>query len=322
MRYIMKNILFIITAVMVTFFGNSHYSHAAPLSVASSSQSTQQDQRLQTLQELFELLGAKVEPNYPAMNAYAQEHWLRKAGQERWQMEMSAHQAKMKQIIAKLTKLGMIDRIDPTVANPDYAVVLGATTYRIRTRMQNMLELISAGKFMPKQIVVLTGERPLDPKFEPTDLLASRHAVRKDWIAPKTTPTNETEAAKFIWDQLEKPDSIKNIPIVFVSTPMLEKDGKPARPTTVDTLESWLKVSPKPGSIVAFSNNPYVAYQNETMKPTLIKAGWFKQGGTLETVGYAFSEKEDNDNVANLLDNVARYIYSILQVEKTIVETK
>lgn len=321
----MRKILFIITAIMiafmVTFLVISSIQTLQRI-IAPSSQTEQKDQRIQAFNELFELLDAKVEPNYAAMNAYAQEHWLRKTGQERWQMEMSAHQAKIKQITAILTKLGMIDRVDPTVAKPDYAVVLGATTYRLRTRMQNMLELISAGKFMPKQIVILTGDRPLDLQFEPKDLLTNKEYARKDWVTPKATPTNETEAAKFIWDQLEKPESIKNIPISFVSTPMLEKNGKPARPTTVDTLESWLKVSPKSGSIVAFSNNPYVAYQNETMKPTLIKAGWFKQGGTLETVGYAFSEKEDNDNVASLLDNVARYIYSILEVEKTVAETK
>lgn len=70
---------------------------------------------------------------------------------------------------------------------------------------------------------------------------------------------------------------------------MLEKNGKPARPTTVDTLETWLSTLPKPGSIVAFSDNPYILYQHETMKPTLIKANWLKNGGTLETVGLAYT---------------------------------
>lgn len=53
------------------------------------------------------------------------------------------------------------------------------------------------------------------------------------------------------------------------------------------------------------------------MNPTFIKAKWFKQGGTLETVGLACTLK-DKENIATLLNNVARYIYSILQVQKVL----
>jgi hypothetical protein len=280
------------------------------------------DKRLTTLHELFTTLGINVDPTYEAMNTYAQAHWIRKPAQERWQMELSTHQPQADKIIASLKQLGMIDRIDPSVQNPDYALVLGATVYRMRARMQHMIELINAGTFAPKQIVILTGDRPLDPIQEPESLLLDKAFIRSDWQCPESLPTTESESARFVWDQLQRSDQVNTIPVVFVATPMLEKNGKLVRPTTVDTLETWLKTSPAVGSIVAVSDNPFASYQNETMKPTLIKAGWFKHKGTLETVGLAFAPQDDDEKVAILLDNVARYIYSILQVEKALVTAK
>ncbi|QOL19514.1 hypothetical protein [Candidatus Bodocaedibacter vickermanii] len=271
---------------------------------------------------LFTTLGITVDPTYEAMNAYAQAHWLRKPGQERWHMNPSMHQAKANQIIASLKLLGMIDRIDPSIPTPDYAMILGATVYRMRTRMQHMIELIDAGTFTPRQIVVLTGDRPLDPVQEPESLLLDKAFIRSDWQCPESLPTNESEAAKFVWGQLQKSDRVNRISIVFLPTSMLEKNGKIVRPATEDSLKTWLKLLPLPGSIVAFSNQPFAPYQNETMKPTLIKAGWFKHKGTLETVGLAFTPKDDDEHVARLLDNLARYMYSILHVKKALAAAK
>ena len=282
----------------------------------------QHDKRLTTLHELFTTLGIKVDPTYEAMNTYAQAHWLRKPEQERWQMETSTHQSQADKIIASLKKLDMIDRIDPSIRRPDYAMVLGATVYRMRTRMQHMIDMINSGSFSPKQIIILTGDRPLDPIQEPESLLLDKTFIRSDWQCPESLPTNESEAARFVWNQLQRSDQVNKIPVAFVATPMLEKNGKLVRPTTVDTMETWLKTSPTVGSIVAFSDNPFAPYQNETMKPTLIKAAWFKHKGTLETVGLAFTPNDDDEKVANLLDNVARYIYSILQVEKALATAK
>lgn len=276
------------------------------------------DQRLLLLHELFTTLGVKVNRTYEAMNAYAQANWLRKPGQERWHIEKQAYHPNLNQIIPILQKLGMIDRIDPSIDKPDYAWVLGATVYRMRTRMQHVIELISAGRFKPKQIIVLVGDRPLDPVQESPTVLMDKKFIRSSWECLEALPTTEYEASKWVWDQLPKPECIKDIPITFLRTPMLEKNGKIVRPTTADTVEQWIKTSPSPGSIVAFSNNPYVVYQHETMKPSLIKAGWFKAGGTLETVGTECTLEDGDKETGPLLDNVARYIYSILQVEKAL----
>jgi hypothetical protein len=309
----MRKIWFILLCISVVFIQNTNILIATPQPTIISD--TKQDIRLHTLHDLFTTLGVKVELTYEAMNAFAQANWLRKPNQERWHMEKSEYQVKESQIIPIFRRLGMIDQVDPSIHNPDYAVILGATVSRMRTRIQHMFELIENGRFMPKQIIILVGARPLDPTQEPEAVLMNQQVVRKDWVHPTVLPTTESEAAKFIWDQLPKSDKVKSIPVTFIVTPMLKKNDKVVRPTTTDTMETWLRMSPPFGSIVAFSNNPYVPYQQETMKPALIKANWFKQGGTLETVGTAANESQD---VANLLDNTARYIYSILQVEQAL----
>jgi hypothetical protein len=318
----MRNIFLIILIGISSLYVNSvSYLFARTTSPINSTTSNTQkyDQRLNILHELFTTLGINVAPSYEAMNTYAQANWLRKPNQERWDMEKLSHHPNIDKIIPILQQLRMIERIDPSIYAPDYAVILGATVYRMRTRMQHMLELISAGRFKPKQIVVLTGDRPLDPIQESSTVLMDKKFIRSNWECFNSLPTTESEAAKLVWDQLPKPDCIQEIPITFLNTPMLDKNGKSVRPTTPDTLNSWLKTAPTPGTIIAFSNNPYILYQNETIKPILIKAGWFKAGGVLETVGTEFTSLTDDNVVPQLLDNVARYIYSIIQVEQALV---
>jgi hypothetical protein len=230
----MRNIFVLLSLLIISGCEQSshHVTHSTQ-SLASN-----EDQRLHTLHELFLTLDINIDPTYEAMNTYAQKHWLRKPGQERWDMEESVLQSKAVKIENIIKRLGMIDRVDPSINIPDYAVVLGATVYRMRTRMQHMLELIEANTFLPKKIIILTGERPLDPTQEPERLLFDKKSIRPDWKWNQKLPKNESEAAVFIWDQLPKPESIKNLQVVFVSTPMLEKNGKTVRPTTVDTLET------------------------------------------------------------------------------------
>ncbi|MDP3641367.1 MAG: hypothetical protein Q8R43_02910, partial [Alphaproteobacteria bacterium] len=216
------NVLYSIfsTVIITSHLGIVYYTVAAqpPKQAKQITKQVQLNKRLTTLHELFTLLGIKVDPTYAAMNAYAQAHWLRKPGQERWHMDTSSHQPKANLIIGSLKQLGMIDRVDPSIQTPDYALVLGATVYRMRTRMQHMIELIDAGTFFPKKIVILTGNRPLDPIQEPESLLLDNTFIRSDWQCTESLPTNESEAAKFVWNQLYKSDQVKNIPIVFAAT--------------------------------------------------------------------------------------------------------
>lgn len=317
-EFIMRNIFSILILLLTCINANPSASSVEKTVIVKRTVTTaeEKDQRLAFFHELFTALGVKVEPTYEAMNAYAQENWLRKSDQERWDMKASQYEDKFEIIRPTLKKLGMIDRIDPSISNPDYACILGATVYSMRYRMQHMLELIATNRFKPKKIIILTGDRPLDPVQEPSSILMDKKFIRNNWEAKSPLPLNESEAAKFVWDQLEKPLSIKDIPVVFITTPMIKKEGKLVRPTRANTIDSFLRTSPKAGSLVAFSNEIYPPYENEVMKLALINAGWFNKGGTLETVGKGFSPCGRGREVANILDTIARYIYSIRRVNK------
>lgn len=82
----MKNIISIISSIITIYVISAYTLMARPSSVTSkvSTESIQIDKRLTTLHELFTTLGIKLDPTYEAMNTYAQAHWLRKSGQERW----------------------------------------------------------------------------------------------------------------------------------------------------------------------------------------------------------------------------------------------
>lgn len=273
----------------------------------------QEDQRLNKLHAIFKTLGTDIKKTYEAMNAYAQANWLRKPGQERWHMSKSQHQNKLTAIKPHLEGLGFINAIEPTQQNPDHVLLLGASVFRMRSRLNYLFQLINAKKINTKKITFLVSERPLDPAIEPESLMLDKKHIRDGWVKPKTLPKTEAEAAKFIWEQMQKPKDANTLCVEFVTTPMLTKNGKKVRANTADTLHTWFQQSPKVGQVVAISNNPYVPYQYETIKPIFIKQGWLKQGGTLEVVGEPASAELD---VASLLDNVARYIYSILQTQK------
>ncbi len=258
--------------------------------------------------------------NLSAMNSFAQSHWLRKPGEERWEMLPSKYQKNAKKIVPLLKKLNMLDQVFPSQTAPDYAILLGATTSCMQTRMMYLITQIENHKFTPKKIIILTGDRPLDPQKErKSDLLDPRFICKERKSPSSTLPKTESEAAKFIWNHLPKPHQINSIPVEFVPTSMIKQAGKLVRPTTIDTIETWLYTKPHIGSIVAISNNPYIPFQEETMKPPLIKSGWFKNGGTLEVIGDA---NDDKTNMAVQLDTIARYMYSLLQTQKAKKEYK
>lgn len=271
------------------------------------------DPQVFALHELFKALNIDIPPTLEAMNTYAQKNWLRKPGEERWQMGTSEYQAMAIKLEPVLKKIGVLDEVFPSRINTDYAIVLGAAVFRMRVRMQHLMHLVDTGKLIPKKIVVLTGDRPLDPNIEGEKELLDARFICKGWKCLEKLPSNESEAAQFVWKQLSKSRKVEQVPIQFVPTPMIQKGDKCVRPTAPDIIETWMRMSPELGHIVAISNNPYVLFQNKSMKAPLIKAGWFEGGGTLESVGAASTEKS---NISVQLDNVARYMYSMLQTQK------
>lgn len=256
---------------------------------------------------VFHALGIKVENTIDDMNRYAQNNFLRKPDEERWQMAQSKYEKKRHKLIPALKGLGLYQKVVPRVgAKYDYAVVLGATVPSMRKRLFFLQEAFERYNVTFDSVVFLVGQRPLSPEVEDENTIfcPKDGSIRKDWVKPqKLTVKTETDGAKLAWDQVITNKKLKEIPIIFVDTPM-SAEGK--GPTTGDTVKAWMGLNVKPGAVIAFSSNPHVPYQDMVLRNLLVEYGWFKKGGKLKTIGSAVDE---DAKVGVMLDAFARYLF-------------
>ncbi len=211
-----------------------------------------------------------------------QKQWLRKPGQERWEIaELSSDERSFVLNWAKAQ--GFFDPWQTSYAKYDKALILGATTSRMQTRLDHLKDLWNEGiRF--SEIVWLTGDRPLDK--------------RVDELTDRTS--NESEAARLIWQEADLPEEMRSLPILFIAVPM-KADGK--RPNTEDTIIAWLKVNPEPCSALFVSDQPFCGYQFAIIKSSLPEAIQF------DVVGRGIESVAHPAAAAIILDTVARWAY-------------
>ncbi len=240
-----------------------------------------QDRRIdpEALSELAQALGISPDAD---LIAETQKQWLRKPGQERWdQTELSPEQRLF--VLDWAEKQGLFAPWEPSCNHYDQALILGATTPRMQTRLDYLKECWQEGiRF--KEIVWLTGERPLDPKVD----------------ALLDQCKNESEAAHLIWEEAELPEEMAQLPVVFISVPM-KPSGK--RPTTEDTLIAWLQASPEPCKALFVSDQPFCGYQFAVIKTCLPPSYLF------DVIGRGENPHSHLAAAAITLDSIARWIY-------------
>ncbi len=229
--------------------------------------------------------------------------WLRTSGKERWEVKEVLFE-KREQLMIIFDKLSVIQEIRPTRIYYDYAIIFGDTVHRIRSSLKYLVELWKKGVRFGC-IVVLVGQRPLDPGLESPKILLDKNNTmlpfKHDWQLTGDLPTTETGAAKLIFAQSRLPAEWDNFSIIFIDTPMQPTlSGGLRRPNTQDSILYWLKVDPKPGSILTISNQPLVHYRDTVFRCSISKAF------SLESVGKAACLQE---RMTVLLDNMARWLY-------------
>jgi len=229
--------------------------------------------------------------------------WLRTQGKERWEVK-EVFSEKREQLMAMFGKLGVIQEKEPVSMCYDYAVIFGAIVHRVRSRLQHLVELWKKGVRFGS-IVVLTGQRPLDPNLEsPKELLNKNNTMfpfKHEWQLTGNLPTTETGMAKLVFEQSPLPVEWDNFSILFIDTPMQQTlSDKLRRPSAQDTITNWFKTNPRPGSILAISNQPYVNYFDTVFRC------FIPDTFSSETVGKVASSKE---TTSTLLDNMARWLY-------------
>jgi hypothetical protein len=250
------------------------------------------------VQELLAMTGVKSGDSLEQVVAATQKAWLRPTGRERWEMQdQGVLVTQRARFLELFRELGYLDGVVSNRAKADYAVWLGAVLDAVRQRLMTLAEAWKGGQRFD-QLVVLTGDRRLSPDLETAERLYTATAefpIRKGWRPPAKAPVNETEMMLLVWDQAVLPADMRKAlsPLIVIDTP--QRDGY--RPTTETTYEYWLASDPEPGTVVAFSNQPFVSYQQ------LIGEAVLPATFHLETVGDGIQREE---RICVLLDNLAR----------------
>jgi hypothetical protein len=160
------------------------------------------------------------------------------------------------------------------------------------------------------------GERPLF-KSETEEVLANPapYNMRAGWQKPEIMPTDERKAAQLVWEQLDLPESLRNMTPHFVGA---EKKAGEQRAQTEDCVGKWLALPDlKGGTCLIISSNPFVYYQQRVTERGIIKNGREKDF-TVEGVGEGVrvSDFPPEMAVGVLLDNLARTLYTEKQIQE------
>ena len=237
------------------------------------------------LEALAELASYLHIPTGENLIEETQRRWLRRAGQERWDMaELSSEQRQF--VLDWAEREGFFAPWKPLERSYDKALILGATTGHMRMRLEFLKQLWEEGVRF-KEVVWLTGERPLDPRV---DQLLERCA-------------NESEAARVLWEELEPASDMRKLPVLFVSVPMKEEGNMLKRPNTMDTIVAWLEQDPEPCKALFISTQPFCGYQFAVIKSGLPQEFLF------DVAGPGANPSTHPAAAAITLDCVARWIY-------------
>lgn len=214
-----------------------------------------------------------------------QKRWLRKPGQERWELsELSIEQRMF--VLDWAQKQGLFAPWKPLHKTYDKALILGATTPRMQMRLDYLKELWLEGMRF-SEIVWLTGDRPLDKRV---DNLTERC-------------DNESEAARILWEETNIPEEMRNLPVVFIAVPMKPQGSSLKRPNTEDTIFAWLQTDPQPCTTLFVSDQPFCGYQFAVIKACLPESFSF------DLVGQGVDPTSHPAAAAITLDSIARWIY-------------
>ncbi len=234
----------------------------------------------QALSELATKLGIPEDKDFIQET---QKQWLRKPGQERWEMEEVSLEKRL--FVLKWAEVnGLVSSWTPSRKLYDKALILGATTTRMQLRLNYLKKLWEEGVRF-NEIVWLTGDRPLDARV---DSFMDRCAT-------------ESDAARIIWEETDLPEEMRMMSTLFLAVPM-KKNG--VRPSTVDTIEAWLKDAPSTCTALFVSNQPFSGYQYAVINATV------PSGIHFDVVGPGQNPSQNPLAAAVILDSIARWIYT------------
>lgn len=259
----------------------------------------------QTFLALLDHMNIKHDGTLNSIANITQKQWLRKPGFERWQVQ-DIQDIEYEAITPYLEKFELLHEWIQPIKTYDYILIFGGMVSRVRRRIAHLAHLWQLG-VRSHSVIFLTGERPLDPEIENEKTLTDRQntdfPIRNNWIAPKELPTTENAMVMYVFNQLALPKELQKITPTIISVPMIKTDANNVRrPSTRDTLITWLNTNPTPGTCLIISNQPYIGYQCTVARGILPESfKIFPTGGCVHNI------KETPVSV--YLDTLARQFY-------------
>src|SRR5689334_66910 len=119
------------------------------------------------LEQLLSQLGVTCENNLDSIVEATQKSWLQ-LGKERWEFELQ-HENKKDLLIPIFKQIGLIEGIHAEHTEYDYALVFGGLYSRMQWRINYLVEEFKRGVRF-KEVVLLTGQRYIDPNTEERSL--------------------------------------------------------------------------------------------------------------------------------------------------------
>lgn len=255
---------------------------------------SQEGKPSRALQHILVLTGVEHDGTMSDIVKQTQQLWLRKPGQERWDIEKTIHK-NHRELWQEFRNCNLVLEMSPQQKKYDYIVFMGATVQRMQLCFNYLLSLINSG-IMAELIVVLSGARPLDENIKE---LSDLKNITGNTHSEGTT---ECEAAHTIFAYGIPEDIAEYVAIEYINAPMkLDKDGTSARPTTDDTLIAWKKTNPKPGSCLIISNQPY-GQRQELVVQHLLSHDFITDVASSKCDVY-------ETEIAVVLDELARLMY-------------
>eukprot|EP00741_Cyanophora_paradoxa_P001736 tig00000073_g1683.t1 len=265
------------------------------------------DELLQLAAQLLAACGHAAEPD--GVYGVLQERFLRRPGQERWQLaapRLALEQEKA--ALALLERIGSLAAVVPVpeARGAEILCVHGGTYASMRSRALYARSLIESGALAPRRLLFLAGDRPLDAAGD-------SGALEDAELGPAPAGGFQTEAdvARALCERLLAP-LLGPGACGVISAPMLE--GGRRRPTTGDAVRAWAESGrqrPRGGErAVAVSSQPYVRYQDAAMRLAMLQAG-LDPSALVCTVGPAAAAGPGpGAHLGVHLDNLARVLHA------------
>jgi hypothetical protein len=245
------------------------------------------------LKDIFEITEIDNVDDLTTATKQSNFRWIRPKGLERWHIYSILDDVQRTKLIKKIKHSALDKAKMPTKKHYDAVVVYGATTQRVKTRIQFLLKLAKQGITWDK-VYLLGSTRDLATGTDSDQQIA-------EFLKAKNLTITEMAMMEYLWQQTVKPKLFNDVPVISIESGQ-RADG--TRANTDDTLIDMAKNMDhaKGKNILFISDNPYICYQDAVAKRILKSYGVI-----IETVGDAMHA----ESMENVLDTVARCLTNI-----------